>query len=1255
LLNKKHYICPLKFTPFINKRQTIMEKQLSCVDAFTHSPLRRWLIAIFIVMIMLPIVGKGQNSGTKSESINLVINSWIESSVQPGYYRRIGSQSHPADHAQDTIPTDVIFNLSTCNKFSIELTNANGGGMLYYNQVVYEFYNPNGTLAFQYTEPEPGPVWESNYGNTLTYTSGITPDYAFSTPGRYYLKIRSFNPGIESSSFRYYGIEVTSNTPSFTLNMPDSVCYQEYACWSLNSATPIDSFSLATNWGYINYNLNTFDLCDQAIVLGNNNITVYVSDVCGNDTTLTKNLYVKYMSDFTLPTSVCMNSTFNVGEIFYCYSPANPTSYLWNWGDGTTSNTHYASHSYLNAGTYTVRLTVGTPIGSNTISKTITVNPLPERPVFTYDVLNTCDNPGTFTITNPQTGTTYNWSTSFYLSMTGPDTVKTFVWDFAHFPTPPNYDTLHIIANNGCVDTTDFKIWRCCNKGILIVDTILTSMPTPHDNLDYYINGTVVINNNINIQSTNISFGPEAKIIVNPPYTFNVNLSRLKADCGYMWDGIYVNTPQSKVVISNSPQVSDAFNAINSINGGNFEVTGTTFTDNYIGIKVIGYHPIAPVANHQGLVYGSTFRNLTNMIAPYAGQKAYTGVYTDNVYNLTIGSSTLAYNTFDNVFCGIQSYNTNLTVAKNRFQNIKKVPMCTNNGNTDYIGLYCETGIHVAKKDEGPDSYIPTITMDGGSLANGNLFYDCDMAFNSYGTKHTIKYCTTDTTLNAFMIRDASISSFTNNKITGAKYGFYIVNTSPAIKNIIVDNNEININKMNCFGISFYNCKSHPTSSLVKVKVTNNVINYKMQYPTSAIIASNCDYITITGDSICNKYAATVFTNRKLMMGVVMSNSPNSLVKANTIIKLGTGIWAEGMETGTKFQCNTLTQNYYGFYMPNVTGSIATTYSNQGDSLHPNDNAWTDHPSPGGGYPAYRITGDVGSSIYPRKWYIRSGYPEKNPNIVSGTPAYYFALPYFLPNDYPSPCSGSKGGDDEYATTDSTSTMDEIIPDTTNLAPQMRYMYMAMLYNSNADLFADEIAQNEQGLYDNIPLIAKINELAQTDTTLDKAIALNNALAPANEMEKYRKFVNSVYLEYIAKSIAPSTELIDELYSIADISPSVGGEAVHIARAILNYEPILLSKKDVMMPIRTSLNDNIQFFPNPANDMLTVSSTDNFTLDSKIELYDITGRLVYSSFIGIETNTVTINLKEVKQGLYLCVIKNSKEIISSFKISVVKQ
>ena len=50
-------------------------------------------------------------------------------------------------------------------------------------------------------------------------------------------------------------------------------------------------------------------------------------------------------------------------------STNKPTSWLWNFGDGTTSSAQNPTHTYSSAGTYTVTLTAGNAAGSDTLTK----------------------------------------------------------------------------------------------------------------------------------------------------------------------------------------------------------------------------------------------------------------------------------------------------------------------------------------------------------------------------------------------------------------------------------------------------------------------------------------------------------------------------------------------------------------------------------------------------------------------------------------------------------------------------------------------------------------------------------------------------------------------------------------------------------------------------------------------------------------------------------------------------------------------
>jgi YD repeat-containing protein len=95
---------------------------------------------------------------------------------------------------------------------------------------------------------------------------------------------------------------------------------------------------------------------------GNCNITM------NNDTTVTASFYIiPPNAEFTAsPTSGTSPLTVNFTDL----STYNPTSWWWNFGDGSTSTLRNPSHTYRNPGTYTVSLTATNAGGSNPEIKT---------------------------------------------------------------------------------------------------------------------------------------------------------------------------------------------------------------------------------------------------------------------------------------------------------------------------------------------------------------------------------------------------------------------------------------------------------------------------------------------------------------------------------------------------------------------------------------------------------------------------------------------------------------------------------------------------------------------------------------------------------------------------------------------------------------------------------------------------------------------------------------------------------------------
>lgn len=102
------------------------------------------------------------------------------------------------------------------------------------------------------------------------------------------------------------------------------------------------------------------------------------------------------------------------------------TSWLWDFGDMTTSTQQNAVHTYAAAGTYTVCLTATSPCGNTTSCSTVTV----------------CASPSA-----AYTETTAGLSAMFTDASTG--TVHMYLWDFGDSQTSSQQNPTHVYATGG--------------------------------------------------------------------------------------------------------------------------------------------------------------------------------------------------------------------------------------------------------------------------------------------------------------------------------------------------------------------------------------------------------------------------------------------------------------------------------------------------------------------------------------------------------------------------------------------------------------------------------------------------------------------------------------------------------------------------------------------------------------------------------------------------------------------------------------
>ena len=92
-----------------------------------------------------------------------------------------------------------------------------------------------------------------------------------------------------------------------------------------------------------------------------------VTNVCGADTTCST------INVCPLPNATFTQTPNQLAVSFNGASPNNPTTWSWNFGDGSTATTQNPSHNYAMPGTYTVCLIVGNGCAFDTTCQSITV------------------------------------------------------------------------------------------------------------------------------------------------------------------------------------------------------------------------------------------------------------------------------------------------------------------------------------------------------------------------------------------------------------------------------------------------------------------------------------------------------------------------------------------------------------------------------------------------------------------------------------------------------------------------------------------------------------------------------------------------------------------------------------------------------------------------------------------------------------------------------------------------------------------
>ncbi len=199
-----------------------------------------------------------------------------------------------------------------------------------------------------------------------------------------------------------------------------------------------------------------------------------------------------------------LTADFPVAEFNYSRSGCGPTtitfhntgrgeSYLWDFGDGTTSTAANPTHNYSAAGFYIVRLVAYMSSGchiTDTTQKTITI--LAGTNVPTMDTLSTCPGTAIQIGVHPELGLTYQW----LLGAVSDSNIANPLTD------QPGVYQLYISSGNGCSKLVEQVVVAGQTESAIIGDSTLCSIPDTLRLVAYGPNPTYLWSSNREMSDT---------------------------------------------------------------------------------------------------------------------------------------------------------------------------------------------------------------------------------------------------------------------------------------------------------------------------------------------------------------------------------------------------------------------------------------------------------------------------------------------------------------------------------------------------------------------------------------------------------------------------------------------------------------------------------------------------------------------------------------------------------------------------------
>ncbi|MBL7828016.1 MAG: alpha/beta fold hydrolase [Saprospiraceae bacterium] len=296
------------------------------------------------------------------------------------------------------------------------------------------------TVTFSNTTPPvPGLNYNWDFGDGATSTLA-NPTHTYVTGGFYTVILTAYT---DCSSGTKSKLINTAPTANFT-GEPQAGCASLVVSFENQSSNNAVSYQWSFPGGIPS---NSFQINPTVVytVPGVYTVNLTATNSSGSQTTVkTSYIYVQSLANaqFTWSATGLTATFFNL--------TVDGDSYLWDFGDGTTSTLANPVHTYAATGSYQVKLVATNECGSTTVTKTVSNLIAPPVASFTTTPATTGCPPHGVLYSNTSSGSnnSYQW-----LFPGGSPSSSTNQLVVVYYNTPGHYDATLIVTNPGGSDT----------------------------------------------------------------------------------------------------------------------------------------------------------------------------------------------------------------------------------------------------------------------------------------------------------------------------------------------------------------------------------------------------------------------------------------------------------------------------------------------------------------------------------------------------------------------------------------------------------------------------------------------------------------------------------------------------------------------------------------------------------------------------------------------------------------------------------